>query len=49
MWASDLIPVDAAVPDADDDPHGFVRGLVYLVVFAVPLWGAIIGLAWLVA
>jgi hypothetical protein len=45
MWAADLILVDTAEPDAGDDPHGFARGLVYLVVFSVPLWSAIICLA----
>ncbi len=48
MWAADFAPVDAAAPDAGDDPHGFTRGLLYLIAFSVPLWGAIIGLARLV-
>lgn len=45
MWAADLILVDTVDSDAGDDPHGFARGLVYVIAFSVPLWGAIIGLA----
>ena len=48
MWAADLILVDTVPPDAGDDPHGFVRALLYLIAISVPLWGAIIGLALLV-